>query len=95
MGETRTDKIADFVYYLNRTDLNRVDPTVKDGVLVGLWDAGKVTAKLQVNYRTEVRLSITYPEILHADPEALALEVAENIVSIYKERLSMPLLESK
>lgn len=83
-------KITEFVYWLNRTD-----PGIPGGVVVGLWDAGKVTARLEVNYETQVRLGITYQEIMNADPEALAMEVAERMRAQYQEKTAMPLLEGK
>ena len=84
------DKIAEFIYYLNLTV-----PTIPDGVFSGVWDAGVVIARLQVDYKTKVRLEILPEEIVNADPETLAIEFAEKMEVQYRERMSMPLLEDK
>ena len=81
-------KIADFIYWLNRTV-----PTIPNGVFTGVWDAGVIIARLKVDYKTKVRLEILPAEIADADPEQRAIEFAEKMEEQYRERVAMPLLE--
>ena len=75
-------KIAEFIYYLNLTV-----PTISGGVFSGVWDAGVVIARLQVDYKTKVRLEIMPEEIVNADPETRAIEFAQKMEEQYSERM--------
>lgn len=74
-------KIAEFIYWLNLTR-----PRV-DGVFHAVWDAGVVRARLEVNYRTKVKLDILAEEIAKVDPKEFAIEVAEQMEAEYRERM--------
>ena len=82
------DKIADFIYWLNKTK-----PRTKRASFQAVWKQGIVKARLEVDYKTEVRLDVLPAEIENGDPESLAVEFAERMEGIYTERMAMPLVK--
>ena len=83
-------EITEFIYWLNRTK-----PRTEGASFQAVWKHGVIKARLEVDYKTEVRLDILPAEIENGDPKSLAVEFAERMEGIYRERMAMPLLEGK
>ena len=73
-------KIAEFIYYLNRTR-----PRTDSATFQAVWKHGVIKARLEVDYKTEIKLDILPAEIENGDPETLAIEFAEKMEEQYNE----------